>query len=70
MSVAAVRPREPDKIAAMRWEGDDAAWDAALAPFKLNLDFGPSGVGKPAAKAEPEADTSAPKGLLSRLFSR
>jgi hypothetical protein len=70
VTVAATRPREPNKAAAMRWEGDDAAWDAALAPFKLNLEFGPSGVGKPAAKAEPDAETSAPRGLLSRLFAR
>lgn len=65
VTVTAVRPQVVDKAQVMVWEGDDAAWDKALAPFNLNLDFGAA---KPAGKADEEA--SAPRGLLSRLFSR
>jgi hypothetical protein len=33
--VVAKRPRVPNKPESRHWEGDDAAWDAALAPFAL-----------------------------------
>jgi hypothetical protein len=64
------RPRESGKIQGMQWEGNDAAWDAALAPFKLSLDFGGSTPAKPTAQGEAELETSAPRGLLGRLFGR
>jgi hypothetical protein len=67
----AKRPRETGKSPGVIWEGNDAAWDAALAPFKLSLDFGETASAKPAAKtADAELDTSAPRGLLGRLFGR
>jgi hypothetical protein len=67
----AKRPRQNTKAAGMTWEGDDAAWDAALAPFKLSLDFGEGAAAKPVIKPEDaELETSAPRGLLSRLFRR
>jgi hypothetical protein len=65
------RPRESGKGPGMVWEGHDAAWDAALAPFKLSLDFGEAASAKPVAKADDaDLEASAPRGLLARLFGR
>jgi hypothetical protein len=69
----AKRPRAHGKPPAIKWEGNDAAWDAALTPFKLDLTFADSlsPTARPASKAgDEDADGNAPRGLLSRLFSR